>query len=126
MGPKCPACGYGMRNREIHRGPFPCPGCNQKLQGLEPSRFEQSVFVVAGIIISLVIAYEFGPHNEYAVLVGLILAPVLAIPMGAAYGTLRILFFPLKVYKEDGWPDEGTILHITPPPGRPEKQADSK
>jgi hypothetical protein len=119
MGPKCPVCAYKMRNGDIHRGPFPCPGCNQKLQGLEPSRLEESVFVVAGIIISFVIAYKFGPHNAYVVLIGLVLAPVLAIPMGAAYGILRILFFPLKIYKDDGWPDEGTILHITSPPEPP-------
>jgi hypothetical protein len=114
----CPVCGFQMRKGDLHRGSFPCPGCNARLRWPESSRLELLAVSVAAVIVAFVVAYRLGPL-EYAPLIGAVLVPVLGIPIGVAYGILRVLLFSLKLQRDSRWPDEGTVLHITGPPDPP-------
>ena len=115
---KCPVCGWQMRKGELHRGSFACPGCKAKLRLPDPSRLEYSIIGAVGIIVPFLLANLLRPR-KYAPLFVAVLIPLLAVPIGAAWGLVRALFFPRKLQRDSGWFDEGTILHITAPPKPP-------
>ncbi len=109
---KCPVC---ARHIKVQQGSFVCPWCKAKLRWPETSLLE---WVVLGIVLMwapFLIAFRLWPV-EYAPWLGGLLALVLAIPISALWGFLRGTFFPSKVQRDSGWADDGTILHITPPP----------
>ncbi len=116
--PKCPVC---RRQIKVHPGSFACPWCNEKLDWPEASRIEESgVVVVAFLIVPFVVAYLLGARGENVLIYGLLLMLPVGAAVAAAMGLLRGTFFPRKLRRHiEGWPDEGTILHITTPPAPP-------
>jgi hypothetical protein len=123
---KCPVCGRQLRKGELRHGTFACPGCKEMLDLPGPSRLEMTILVLGTIIASTLVAYLLGAR-AYALAFGFLLAPVFGVPIFAVLGFLRGALFPRQVRRHvPGWPDEGTILHITAPPDRPEKQAGSE
>jgi len=114
---KCPVCG---RQITVRRGSFACPWCNAKLRLPGTSRLEWSAIGVVVIFVPFLIARWLVPP-EYAPLFGGLLVLVLVVPISAVLGYLRGTFSPPKVQRDSGWPDDGTILHITSPPEPPKE-----
>jgi hypothetical protein len=110
-----------MRKGELRRGSFACPGCKKKLRWPEPSRLEVSAIGVAAAFAPFLVAYLLGAGGVNVLLYGLLLLLPLAYAIGAALGILRVLLFPVKLQRDAGWLDEGTILHITTPPDPPDE-----
>jgi uncharacterized protein YbaR (Trm112 family) len=118
---KCPVC---RRQIKVHHGTFACPWCNEKLDWPEASRLEESaVVVIAFLIVPLLVAYLLGGRGVNVLLYGLVLFLPLGSAVAVAMGLLRGTLFPRKLRRHvAGWPDEGTILHITDPPGPPSSE----
>ena len=113
----CPVCGWQMRKGELRRGSFSCPGCKEKLHWAEPCRLEVSATVVAIAVVPFLVPYLLGARGGNVLLYGLVLLLPLGSAVAVAMGVLRALLFPRKLQRHAaGWPDEGTILHITSPP----------
>ena len=113
----CPVCGWQMRKGELRRGSFSCPGCKEKLHWAEPCRLEVSATVVAIAVVPFLVPYLLGARGVNVLLYGLVLLLPLGSAVAVAMGVLRALLFPRKLQRHvAGWPDEGTILHITSPP----------
>ena len=121
MVPCCPACGRQMRISELHHGSLACPWCKEKLRLPTLSRLELSILGGATIIVTVIISFWL-PHEQYAPLYVIPLFPLVGAGIFAAWGIFRGFFFPCKLQRDHGWPDDGTILHITSPPEPPKEQ----
>jgi hypothetical protein len=51
--------------------------------------------------------------------IGALVVFVPEIPVTVVFIWVRVRFFPSEVKRDSGWPDDGTIPHITPPPEPP-------
>jgi hypothetical protein len=119
---KCPVCGGRVRRLDLRRQSFSCPWCKEKLCWSDGfSRLEFSIFGAVLVFGPFVIAAWLWP-GENAPWLGGVLCLVLAFPFSFLYGVLRFIFYPPRLRRDSGWPDEGTILHITGPPGPPNEQ----
>lgn len=115
---RCPSC---RRQIKVHWGTFPCPWCREKLRwDLGLCLVECSLLGVLLIFVPFLIAFWVWP-GENAPWLGGLLALILEVPIIAVFIFVRIAFFPSEVQRDSGWPDDGTILHITSPPQPPKE-----
>jgi uncharacterized protein YbaR (Trm112 family) len=116
---KCPVC---RREIKVRQGSFACPWCKEKLDWPEASRLEETAIVVLGTIVPFLVPYLLGARGLNVLLYGLVLFVPVCAAVAVAWGLLRGTLFPPKVRRHvAGWPDEGTILHITAPPEPPKE-----
>ena len=113
---KCPCCG---RQIKVLRGTFPCQWCGEKLHwDLGLSLLECSLLGVMLLFVPFLIAFWAWPVEDAPWLGGL-LCLLFAAPIGAVFIFVKVAFFPSEVKRDSGWPDDGTIPHITSPPEPP-------
>src|SRR5208337_1835146 len=109
MKPKCPACGRQIRRIDVHAVDFSCPGCGERLRLQLASGGETFIAVLAGLVLSFVVAYLVGSHWLSAWLLGLILS----FPMVCALGLLKGYCFPLRITRFYGAPPQRTSRQHT-------------
>jgi hypothetical protein len=116
MVPCCPTCGHQMRISELQIGGLlSCPWCKEKFVLPGSSFLENVIMLGATIVLSARIACWLAP-KEYSWLFYFPLTWIVGLGVGAAWGLFRGWFWPRKLKRDDGWPDDGSFLHITPPP----------
>jgi hypothetical protein len=95
--------------------------CGEKLRwDLGFSLLECALLGILIMWLPFVIAFWVWP-TDYAPWLGGLLVLILEIPITVVFVLIRVVFFPSPVKKDSGWPDDGTILHITNPPEPPRK-----
>ena len=113
---KSPSC---RRQIKVLWGTFLCRWCGEKLHwDLGLFLVECSLLGVIALFVPCLIAWWVLPGEDAPRLAGL-LALLLEVPICAVFIFVRVAFFPSPVKKDSGWPDDGTILHITSPPQPP-------
>lgn len=113
---KCPVC---QRRMVVNTRYLSCPWCGAKLRFPRPTRIEYGLVGVISIFASVALASYLVSGITVLFVVAAICLPLtasIAWVAGIILGTL----FPRKLRRDEGWPDEGTMLHITPPPDPPE------
>jgi hypothetical protein len=111
---RCPAC---KRELKVIRGTFPCPWCGVKLQWDWGITFPECCLLgFLTFFIPYGMAVMTWPEKPWF---GPLIVWALEIPMTVVFIWVRVRFFPSEVKRDSGWPDDGGIPHITPPPEPP-------